>query len=161
MFICWKLLPKIFVYRLKIEILITCDISVHQLFMFLTLCLQLKWREKVHSVVEGKASVFPEFIYRSASSKNIFPGKKREEGKEVSNNCLVYQLKTNSDIYAAYKHKYLKIYYVSQVKISNEAYLLWSWAFLGFCSLLGLTVSYTNGSSWKNEYKKEWECVKE
>lgn len=96
-FICCKLSQIIFVDRLKAEILIV-DISVHQFFMFLALCLQLKWRGKVHSVVEGKVSLFLEFIHRNASSK--FPGKKREGGEEVSNNCFVYQFKMNSDIYA-------------------------------------------------------------
>lgn len=67
----------------------------------------------------------------------------------------------NSDVYAAYKHKYLKIYYVSHVKTNYEAYFLWSWAFLGSCPLFELTVSYTNGGIWKNEYKKEWEHMKE
>lgn len=94
--------------------------------MFLALCLQLKWRRKAHSMVEeeGKMSLFPEFILSNASCKNKFPGKKRKGEEKVSNNCFVYQFKMNSDIYEAYKHKYVKIYYVSHVKISYEAYLL-------------------------------------
>lgn len=120
--------------------------------MVLALCLQLKWRGKVHSVVEVEGKV--EFIHRNASSKNKFPVKKREGGEEVSNNCFIYHFKTNSDIYAAYKHKYLRIYYVSHVKISHEFARLAIFAMImAFSGVLSFT--------WINRLLSQWRQLEE